>query len=53
MLHTVIAVARFIGLLLLFLVGNHYVGIAVDRWCDFCESLWEQGEKLKEPPGNP
>lgn len=53
MLHTAFVVAKFVALIPLIAIGNHYVGAAVDRWCDFCEGLWELAEQLKEPPGNP
>lgn len=53
MLHTVLTVVSLVVLIPLVAIGNHYVGAAVDRWCDFCEGLWEQAEELKEPPGNP
>lgn len=53
MLHTAFVVVRFIVLFPLFFIFLHYVGIAVDRWCDFCEGLWRFEEELKESPDNP
>ena len=53
MLHTLFIVAKLGALSFLLITLIHYCGIAVDRWCDFCEGLWEQEQQLKEPPGNP
>lgn len=53
MLHTAFVVVRFVVLFPLFFIALHYVGAAVDRWCDFCEGLWKFEEELKESPDNP
>lgn len=53
MLHTVFVVVRFVVLVPLGLIVMHYIGAAVDRWCDFCEGLWDLEQRLKEPSDNP
>ncbi len=52
MLHTIFIGAKFIGLIVFVLIALHECNAAVDRWCDFCEGLWDRYDELKESPDN-